>query len=588
MRVRSHRGVTPERAVPKTGRSIGTFLSAAALLTVSHTGAFAQDVCQRYAQGSTIREPENLYSSNGVLEVNLTYQTVPDDYGIALFCFMNSDGAQSPTLHVRPGDTLIINLTNLVPEGQGKMPAMPEMDMAKAGEGGCGALNMTDASVNMHFHGTNTPPTCHEDEVIHTIVNSNETFRYELHIPKNEPPGLYWYHPHIHGISNTAVQGGATGAIVVEGIENVNPAVAGMAQRILMVRDTLPRNPGHGPRKRPRIAQGGRIVQKEGGWDLLVNYIPIGGPAYVPAVLEMKPGEKQFWRVANTSAITMLDLNLIYDGKQQPLEIIGLDGVPLGSQSGTGQGKSITRTSILMPPASRAEFIVTGPSSEVKNAVLMTRTVDTGPAGDSDPQRPLFTIKTSSAGAKPSDFTRVPAVSGPPLGKRFADLADAKPTGARKLFFSEDDNYLYITVDGKTPKPYAMDDPPAIVTRQGAVEDWVIENRSDEVHEFHIHQIHFLLKARNGTALPPHDQQILDTVNVPYWTGTGPYPNVTLRMDFRGPDVGDFVYHCHILDHEDNGMMAIIRVLPAEQGAATTSKEPAAVEPKQRLAEQKK
>jgi len=63
---------------------------------------------------------------------------------------------------------------------------------------------------------------------------------------------------------------------------------------------------------------------------------------------------------------------------------------------------------------------------------------------------------------------------------------------------------------------------------------------------------------------------------------------VTLRMDFRGPDVGDFVYHCHILDHEDNGMMAIIRVLPAEQGAATTSKEPAAVEPKQRLAEQKK
>ena len=60
----------------------------------------------------------------------------------------------------------------------------------------------------------------------------------------------------------------------------------------------------------------------------------------------------------------------------------------------------------------------------------------------------------------------------------------------------------------------------------------------------------------------PNEQQILDTVNVPYWLGTGPYPNVTLRMDFRGPDVGDFVYHCHILDHEDNGMMAIIRVMP--------------------------
>ncbi len=52
-------------------------------------------------------------------------------------------------------------------------------------------------------------------------------------------------------------------------------------------------------------------------------------------------------------------------------------------------------------------------------------------------------------------------------------------------------------------------------------------------------------------------------VNVPFWKGKGPYPSVKVRMDFRGQDIGDFVYHCHILEHEDNGMMAIIRVLPA-------------------------
>ena len=51
-------------------------------------------------------------------------------------------------------------------------------------------------------------------------------------------------------------------------------------------------------------------------------------------------------------------------------------------------------------------------------------------------------------------------------------------------------------------------------------------------------------------------------MNVPYWSGKGPYPSVTLLMDFRGPITGDFVYHCHILNHEDQGMMAIIRVLP--------------------------
>src|SRR6185312_11885720 len=97
---------------------------------------------------------------------------------------------------------------------------------------------------------------------------------------------------------------------------------------------------------------------------------------------------------------------------------------------------------------------------------------------------------------------------------------------------------------------------------QGTTEDWTIENRSAENHEFHIHQIHFLLIGRNGKKVSREEKQMLDTVDIPYWSGTGPYPSVTVRMDFRGPDVGDFVYHCHILGHEDNGMMAIIRVLP--------------------------
>src|SRR5262245_31624884 len=162
-------------------------LSGLALLALVQVG-FSQDICERFPQGSFVSEPENLYSTNGVLEVNFTYQTSEDDYGKILYCFINSDGAQSPTLHVHPGDTLIINLTNLVPEGTGEMPHMAGMDMSKAGEGGCGDLEMTDASVNLHYHGTNTPPICHQDEVIRTIVNSGHTFRYELHFPKNEPP----------------------------------------------------------------------------------------------------------------------------------------------------------------------------------------------------------------------------------------------------------------------------------------------------------------------------------------------------------------------------------------------------------------
>jgi FtsP/CotA-like multicopper oxidase with cupredoxin domain len=556
---------TPLEKMMTTTTTVKLALQGLSLLALLPVGALAQSPCERFPQGSIVQEPENLYSKDGVLKVDFTYQTSQDDYGKTLYCFVNSDGAQSPTLHVRPGDTLVLTLTNLVPEGTGKMPEMPGMDMSRAGEGGCGAMNMTDASVNLHYHGTNTPPVCHQDEVIRTIINSGQTFRYEVHFPKNEPPGLYWYHPHIHGISTAAVQGGATGVLIVDGIENVNPIVAGLPQRVIVVRDNQPVNP---PPHQPR---GSKPADDDAAADLSVNYIPVGGPAFIPALFEMKPGEKQFWRIANSAAVSILDLHLTYDGVDQPLEIVALDGVPLGSQNGSGKPKTLTPTHLLIPPAGRAEIIVSGPGPEVKVAGLATALVDTGPGGDPDPARPLFDIVQTESGSSLRNVTTVPASSGPPPPQRFHDLDKAIPTANRKLYFSEDDQYFYITVDGQTPRPYSPDAPPAITTTQGSTEDWVIENRSNENHEFHIHQIHFLLMERNGKPVGPKQAQILDTVDLPYWSGTGPYPSIKVRMDFRGPDIGDFVYHCHILDHEDGGMMAIIRVLPRTQGAATTT-----------------
>ena len=104
-----------------------------------------------------------------------------------------------------------------------------------------------------------------------------------------------------------------------------------------------------------------------------------------------------------------------------------------------------------------------------------------------------------------------------------------------------------------------MDDPPAIVTNTGSVEDWTVENRAGEAHTFHIHQVHFLVMAINGVPVP--NPYLADTITIPNWSGSGPYPKVTLRMDFRDPNIaGTFVYHCHILDHEDGGMMSKIQV----------------------------
>jgi FtsP/CotA-like multicopper oxidase with cupredoxin domain len=512
-------------------------------------------VCPRYAAGSAISPPQDLFSQNGVLRVNLTYRTTVDQNGNTLFCFMAEKGGQSPTFHVHPGDRLQIKLTNAVPPGA----PMPGMSISGPAESICGATTMTASSVNIHYHGTNTAPTCHQDEVIRTIVNSGETFQYDVQFPLDEPPGLYWYHPHIHGMSEAAVQGGASGAIIVEGIENVTGELAGLPQQLLIIRDNLvPGNP----------TPGGDIPS----WDLSLNYVPIAYPSFTPAVMQIRPEERQFWRVLNASADTIIDLQLQYDGVPQTLEVVALDGVPTGSQDGTSRGKSLMQTDILLPPAARAEFIVTGPSPGVQSATLMTLNVDTGPLGDNDPTRPIASIHASNdAPEPPVAMLRIPYPSEQPHKQRFAELNRQRPTSERKLYFSEvvsdpDDpsspTNFYITVDGQTPTLFSADNPPAITTTQGSVEDWTIENRSMENHEFHIHQIHFLLLEQNG--IPVANGPFLDMVQVPYWTGSGPYPSVKLRMDFRGPSVGDFVYHCHILGHEDNGMMAIIRVKPAK------------------------
>jgi FtsP/CotA-like multicopper oxidase with cupredoxin domain len=231
-------------------------------------------------------------------------------------------------------------------------------------------------------------------------------------------------------------------------------------------------------------------------------------------------------------------------------------------------GSTLTQTDILIPPAGRAEFIVTAPTAAVHKALFQTRNIDTGPAGDNDPTRPLAIIQASNSS---SGLPVTESANGVTLGNRFAGLASVTPTLNRTLYFSEvisdpsdpsSPTNFFITVDGATPTLFDPNNPPAITTHQGAVEDWTIQNRSPEDHEFHMHQIHFLLLAVNGVPVPPSQQQFYDMFQVPYWNGTGPYPSITVRMDFRGPDVGDFVYHCHILGHEDNGMMATIRVLP--------------------------
>ena len=516
------------------------------LLLFALTSAYGQDPCPAWPlPGSVVTDAPVLNSQNGVLTVNLTMHTMVDAGNVTHYCYSYSDSVEAPTLLANPGDVIIFNLTNDLTELPGSMQHGDSGSSAPSDP--CAGGSMTSASTNVHFHGLNIPPKCHQDEVIKTTIQPGDPpFEYKFQIPKNDPPGLYWYHPHIHMFTATQVVGGAAGALIIGGLEQMRPEISGLAERVFTLRQfnvPPPRNGARAP------------DSDDTGLQLSINFVP----AYVnvlPPIIQIKPGEKQLWRVLNATSTQFFALQLQVNGIAQNMLLVALDGVPLL--------KPRTLSTVNIPPAGRAEFVVQGPP---QNSVsrFVDLGFDTGPDGDPNPARLLAAVDSSpDAPAAPH---HLPTVSRQKALTRFANLENVKPFTQRKLYFSEKTlsngvTEFFITVDGQKRRLYDPNEPPAIITRQGAVEDWTIENRSKEVHAFHIHQIHFLVLDVNGK---PADHVVRDTIHVPYWTGSGPFPSVTLRMDFRDPEtVGTFLYHCHILDHEDGGMMAKIKVLPAK------------------------
>jgi FtsP/CotA-like multicopper oxidase with cupredoxin domain len=532
-----------------------------------------------------VEEPQDLRSQNGVLEVRLTANDVADANGAIRYCYTDAAGHESPNLRAHPGDLVVLHLTNALTDLSHGSSSAPMHAHAHASGNPCTSGVMSPVSTNLHFHGLTIPPVCHQDDVMKTSVQPGDApFEYRFRIPDDEPPGLYWYHPHIHGFSKEQLLGGASGAMIVEGIERAKKAAAGLPERVFIIRDQDLMNPNAPPAKSEPVVpkfmidRDGDAANNGTGFgkpakDLSINYVPVPYPDYPPATIEMKPGERQLWRVLNASAITYLNLAVLFNRVPQSLGLVALDGVPMNLNDAEKDSVD-PQTHIGLPPGARVEFIVTGPP-EGETGLLVTRTVDTGPGGENDPNRMLAKIVGSSDA--PESRSRLQSSPGPLPPTSETWLGAVLPVRVRHLYFSEkliDPNdptsavEFYLTVDGEEPKMFDMSsEVPNIIAQQGTVEDWIIENRSRELHAFHIHQLHFLLLDYSGRQV--NEDFLRDTVNVPYYDGRSlSYPSVRLRMDFRDRNsVGTFVYHCHLLEHEDKGMMGSIEVKPASPGA---------------------
>ncbi len=289
-------------------------------------------------------EPPVVRSVNGVARLTLDV-TFSGATGFPQFVFDGMAGV-APTIRVKPGDTIVMELKD---------------DLTKVNAG-------DSHDINVHFHGMGSSPLAPGDDVLGTIARPGQKIRYVVHVPATQGPGLYWYHPHIHGQTNYQVgQGGMSGAIVVEGLQQHFPQLAHMRERVIVLRDT-----GIGANAPPTGDTSG-MNGMAGMGDMgsaqdtvkpnTVNSDPCGPeigltPALNGAVdptITIAPGEKQFFRVVNATGHKTAKLSV----PGEKITVLAVDGFAVDSYPGT---KPIVENSVIIPVAARAEFIVTGPS----------------------------------------------------------------------------------------------------------------------------------------------------------------------------------------------------------------------------------
>jgi suppressor of ftsI len=478
-------------------------------------------------------EPPVVRAAKGVASVALTAEINPAT-GQPQFVYNGQQGV-APTIEISPGDTIEVDVTD-------DLPVIPPPMARGQDDDDTSDLQMMpvgDADdMNLHFHGLTVSPRKPSDDVLGMLAQPGQSLHYVVHVPKNQEPGLYWYHPHVHGFTSFQVgQSGMSGAIVIDGLERHVRGLASLKQRLLIVRatgvggdDALAKPPGSNTH--PCGTKDGLTTSLN---DAVKPNIPIA------------PGERQFFRLINATGHRTL--NLAIDGGT--LDLVALDGYALDTYPGNPPTQRVK--SIIVPPAGRAEFVVTGPSSGT--AKFRTLCFDTGPNGDPDPPLVLGTLVASKQQVSVIHRSAPTLGAGAPLPRNAYDSPLPPPAAVRTVVLSEKGRHFFI--NGKI---YRMGAPPMFVVHVGTVEEWHILNVSREVHDFHIHQTHFLVERIDG-AVQQHPLW-RDSVVVPHERGSAGPGAVTLLMDFRDPVIrGEFMFHCHILDHEDAGMMANIKAI---------------------------
>ena len=521
-------------------RSIGATTAIAAgaqslgvSMAMARTGEPLRDLPELRSQNGHVKT--KLIIENGKFQVGDRVLTVP----AYRFEGMDTGSLPGPTLRIKPGDHVEWDLVNrMTPTGIPDGASDEQQKMFQQ-------LEYT----NVHVHGLQVSPKPGADNVYQVLRPFCPSEPYSYHVPgpdtgRPQPAGMFWYHPHKHGSTTHQAWEGLSGAIIVEGDIDEVPEIKNIRERVIVLNGLLVNPAGEVPRA--------AIVPNAG----FSPFSPIPSQptdiiltmnGQLRPEIDIQPGEVQRWRFLNAAPHRFFWLNL--DGHD--FYQIGQDGIPFAAP------RPVKR--ILMAPGNRVEFLVKG--GDVGRYDLHADQYEQGHPGGARPGWVIATMAVNGTNRNdplPTKLVEPPKMPDLPIANRREIRFKGEISGNEEKgeYVGSHDHSggmrppVQFYLDGKTFELNRIDQK----VLAGTVEEWTLINEDVFQHPFHIHVNPFQVVDINGQ--PTYDDTWWDVIALP---SKG---RLTVRMYFR-PDIdGKTVYHCHILPHEDNGMMANFYIYP--------------------------
>jgi FtsP/CotA-like multicopper oxidase with cupredoxin domain len=458
------------------------------------------------AAGEPLRQlavAEDINPDPHIVEINLTAAKMQYEFvaGQPTTVWAYNGSLPGPLIECNQGDELVVHFTNQLAH-----------------------------ETTVHWHGIRLPANMDGSHLSQPPVPPGGTFTYRFTVPD---AALFWYHP--HHMAQEQLYRGLYGPLLVRGA--TEPQMT--EERILVLSDIgLDANGQVMPPMELAMSQLDRAMGVVG------NTVLINGQRQ-PRI-DMRPQGRERWRIVNAAGARPFDLQLA----GQQLTLIGTDGGLLNAPASLSH--------LLLVPGERADLVIDAPANPVQLVAAEHMQVK----GDMPmPPVPAVELATVAVADDPVTTPALPANLGqvPPLDPG---------SPVRRIQFNAALAPAHDSPEGMQPGPgfyqflingLAFPDVPPFTVKQGAVELWDIENHSFMEHPFHIHGMRF--QVLNIDGVPPAFGGWKDTINLPLGTAELVTSRTRLLVSFDG-EPGDWVYHCHVLFHQENGMMAEFMVEP--------------------------